>query len=290
MATERDDEGTPRERGDERAMIAANRSSWEVTAALHQESQLPRLLAAFEDPGFTTLDEVETAVYAAVGLEGKRVLQPCCNNGRELLSLVRLGAAGGVGVDLASGNLDAAQRLARVAGLQDVVRFVQADVLELPETLGRFQLAVITVGALGWLPRLRPLFDGIAARLDPGGHLVIYEMHPVLDMYEAASGLTPVHDYYDRSPQAEASGPDYYEPDRIVEQTSYWFHHTLGDIVGGVLAAGLTLERFEEHDHDVSMVYRAFQELPTRPPLSYTLVARKPAPLPRQPQGGARGA
>jgi len=259
-------------------MIAANRLAWEETATLHRASQLPRLLEAFADPAFTTLDDVEKDAFAAIGVEGRRVLQPCCNNGRELLSLVRLGAAGGVGVDLAAGNLDDARRLARAAGLLESVRFVHGNALELPDDLGRFQLAVLTVGALGWLPRLEPLFGGIAARLDPGGRLVIYEMHPILDMFEAASGLEPVRDYFDREPQAEESGPDYYEPEKVVERPSYWFHHTLGDVIGGVLAAGLTLERFEEHPHDISMVYRPFQQLPARPPLSYLLVARQERP------------
>jgi len=256
-------------------MIEANRLAWEAHARLHEASQLPRLLEGFEDPAFTTLDAIETAVYDGIGVDGRRVLQPCCNNGRELLSVVRLGAAGGVGIDLAEGNLDAGRRLARAAGLQDVVRFVQGDVLEMPDDLGRFQLAIITVGALGWLPDLRTLFAGIAARLDAGGRLFIYEMHPFLDMYEAETGTQLVHDYFAREPLAEASGPDYYQPDQVIDSPSYWFPHTLTDVIGGVLAAGLRLERFEEHPHDISMVYRPFEDLPVKPPLSYALVASR---------------
>jgi len=265
----------PSDRDDARRMIEANRLAWEAHARLHEASQLPRLLEGFRDPAFTTFDAVERAVYASIAVEGKRALQVCCNNGRELLSLVRLGAAGGVGVDLAEGNLDAGRRLARAAGLQDVVRFVQGDALELPEGLGRFQLAIITVGALGWLPTLAPLFEGIARHLDPGGRLFIYEMHPFLDMFEPETGTQLVHDYFAREPLAEASGPDYYQPDQVIDSPSYWFQHTLSDVIGGVLAAGLRLERFEEHPHDISLVYRSFEDLPVRPPLSYTLVASK---------------
>jgi len=61
----------------------------------------------------------------------------------------------------------------------------------------------------------------------------------------------------------------------VIDAPSYWFHHTMADVIGGCLKAGLALERFEEYPHDVSMVYRAFADLPLRPPLSYTLVARK---------------
>src|SRR3546814_7266987 len=51
-------------------------------------------------------------------VHGKRVLQLCCNNGRELLSVLRMGAAKGVGVDLAAGNLAQGRRMAAVAGRQ----------------------------------------------------------------------------------------------------------------------------------------------------------------------------
>ena len=38
---------------------------------------------------------------------------------------------------------------------------------------------------------------------------------------------------------------------------------------------GLQLSHFEEHDHDISNVYKAFQDFDKKPPLSYTLVAKK---------------
>ncbi|MEJ2666642.1 MAG: class I SAM-dependent methyltransferase [Deinococcales bacterium] len=261
--------------GDERRMIDANRQSWEEHARLHESSQLPQLLEAFRDPAFTTLDAVELGIYRDIGVAGKRALQVCCNNGRELVSLLRLGASEGVGVDLAEGNLAAGRRLAQAAGLADRVRFVRGDALDLPDGLGRFQLVTITVGALGWLPRLAPLFDGIAARLDAGGRLFVYEMHPVLDMFDADTGPSLRHDYFTREPYRSDGGPDYYEPDKRIEAASYWFHHTLGDVIGGCLAAGLAIERFEEYPHDISMVYRDFERLSIRPPLSYALVARK---------------
>jgi SAM-dependent methyltransferase len=267
----------------ERRMIDANRAAWEEHARLHETSQMPRLLEGFRDPAFTTLDEVERGLYASIGVAGKRVLQVCCNNGRELLSVVRLGAAGGVGVDLAEGNLAQGRRLAETAGLSDRVRFVQGDALDLPDGLGRFQLAFITVGALGWLPRLQPLFDGIADRLDEGGRLFLYEMHPILDLFEAETGTELRHDYFSREPVAEESGPDYYEPDKVVDAPSYWFHHTLADVIGGCLDAGLTLEHFQEYPHDISMVYRAFEDPPQRLPLSYTLVARQDGVSTRRP-------
>ena len=49
------------------------------------------------------------------------------------------------------------------------------------------------------------------------------------------------------------------------------FTHTVSDIVGGVLRAGLRLEAFQEYDHDVgiSPVYNG-----KNLPLSYLLLAK----------------
>ena len=54
------------------------------------------------------------------------------------------------------------------------------------------------------------------------------------------------------------------------------FHpHKLSDVIGGCLKHGLSLTHFEEYAHDLSMVYAAFENFEKKPPLSYSLVARK---------------
>jgi SAM-dependent methyltransferase len=63
--------------------------------------------------------------------------------------------------------------------------FVCADVYALPEGLeGRFDLALITIGVINWMPDLPRFLKVAASLLVPGGRLVIYETHPVLDMFE----------------------------------------------------------------------------------------------------------
>ena len=143
----------------------ANRLAWNETAELHGESQLPRLLESFRDPAFSTLDAIEEEVFEAIGLSGKRVAQLSCNNGRELLSVLRAGAASGVGFDISDVYIDQGRQLAAAAGLEARVTFVRSDVYHIPSDYdGGFDLVYVTVGAIGWLPDLNRYF-GVVARL-----------------------------------------------------------------------------------------------------------------------------
>ena len=120
----------------------------------------------------------------------------------------------------------------------------------------RQSLVYVTVGALGWLPDLDRYFATVN-RLSPGGHLFVYEMHPILDMFDTDGDLIIKHSHFRSEPFESTDDPDYYDPERIVEATSFWFHHKLSDIIGGCLRHGLALRASEEHDHDISTVFRS---------------------------------
>ena len=76
-----------------RQFTSANRQAWEEVAPIHRGHNQARLIKAFSQPGFSCLDEVETAQLEALGVAGKDVAQVCCNNGRELLSVKKIGRA-----------------------------------------------------------------------------------------------------------------------------------------------------------------------------------------------------
>lgn len=252
----------------------ANRAMWNTTADVHARAALPQLLAAVAQPDFSTFDFVEKRVFAELGLEGKDVAQLSCNNGRELISCKKAGAARCVGFDISEGFIAQGQELARVGGVD--VSFVRTNVYDISRDYdSRFDVVYVTIGALGWLQDLPAYYAVVARLLRPGGHFFLYEMHPILDMFDAATGLEPKRSYFCTTPHAEDAAPDYLDKNTIVEGTSYWFHHKLSDIIGGALAAGLSLRLFEEYDHDQSEVYAAFERFETKPPLSYALLAQK---------------
>ncbi len=233
------------------------------------------MLAAVQKPDYSTLDALEKRVFASLRVEGKAVAQLNCNDGREP-SLAKLGAARHVGFGSSDAFIEQARLLAKMGGL--AAEFVRVSVYDIPHDYNdSFDIVYVTIGALGWLPDLTSYFETVARILKSGGSLFLYEMHPVLDMFDAATGLEVKHSYFRTEPYKEEAAPDYYDPGQTVQGTSYWFHHKLADVVGGCLMNGLSLTHFEEHPHDLSNVYAAFQAFEHKPPLSYSLVARKGA-------------
>ena len=254
--------------------IEANRKMWNERADIHAKGPVARLAERIQSPDFRTFDDVEKRIFAQIGLKDKAVIQLCCNNGRELISVKKAGAGLCVGVDVSDEFIAQGWQLARLGGVQ--VDFVRSSVYDLPHELeGEFDLVYITIGALGWLPDLDAFFEIVARLLKPAGQLFVYEMHPILNMFEADKGLVVEASYFQKEPFENRAEPDYLDPSQTVQSVSYWFPHTLSDIIGGCLKHGLALTHFEEYGHDISMEYAAFEDLPKKPPLSFSLVARK---------------
>jgi ubiquinone/menaquinone biosynthesis C-methylase UbiE len=256
--------------------IEANRKMWNETADIHASGYVKGLAERIKAPDFSTMDVVEKRIIAEIGLKEKAVIQLCCNNGRELISLKKAGAGRCVGVDLSDKFIAQGRQLASLGGVE--VEFVRSNVYDLPHGLdGEFDLVYITTGVLGWLPDLNGFFELVSRLLKTDGQLFIYEMHPILDMFEAGKGLVVESSYFRTEPFEDKEVPDYFDPSQVVKSVAYWFPHKLSDIIGGCLANGLRLTQFEEYGHDKSEVYAAFEKLEKKPPLCYSLVARKAA-------------
>lgn len=257
--------------------IEANRQSWDEAAPVHAAQKLAELLANFGKPGYSCLDPIETSILEQIGVAGKAVAQLCCNNGRELLSVKNMGAGRCVGFDISAAFLEQGRQLAAAGGID--CEFVAASVYDIPASYdGSFDLVTVTIGALGWLPDIDRFFAVVARLLGPGGQVLIHEMHPVLVLFEPGEEQNPLevrYSYFLNEPFRDDTGLDYYGGTRRRSKPNYWFHHKLSDIISGCLDHGLTLEHFREYDVDISNVYAALDRQDRKPPMSYTLVARK---------------
>ena len=260
--------------------IAANRRAWNEAAQLHRESaNWHALTAGFATPGYSCLDDTLTALLRRVGVVGRDVAQVACNNGRELLSVSNMGAAGCVGFDQSRAFLDQARELAAIAG--QAVEFVEGDVHKTCERYEcRFDVVLITVGVFGWMPDLAAFLRATARLLRPGGTLVVYEEHPVMNMFEPAGAdpFTLAHSYFRAAPFVETTAI-VYDGSAAPEATAhYWFVHPLGSVSTGLVEAGLALQSLQEYAHNISS---AEFDIYTRTegaqlPVSYTLTARRP--------------
>jgi SAM-dependent methyltransferase len=257
---------------------AANRAAWEASAPYHEEgAEFAALLAGFAKPGFSCLDGVLTERLVALEVAGKDVAQICCNNGREILSVKNLAAGRCVGFDQSGAFLAQARRLAAAGGGIDY--FVEGDVYKIPAAYdGAFDMVLITIGVFGWMPELGTFFDVVTRVLKPGGALLVYEEHPIMNMFEpgAADPMKPVNSYFKAEPFEDQGAIVYDGTQGLPGETQYWFVHKLSDIMSASLERGLAIEHFREYPHNISSVeFDIYNGQPAQLPVSYVLVARK---------------
>ena len=256
----------------------ANRAAWDASAPLHGAgADWEALLEAAAKPDFSVLDDCLTQTLIELDVHGKSAVQIGCNNGRELLSLKSLGALPALGIDQSREFLGQAEQLARIADSN--CQFLCANIYELPDdTAKRFELGLITIGVLGWMPDLPAFFARVAGLLTVDAPLVIYETHPYLEMFDPNSdqAFTPATSYFKKEPFVSEEAITYDGTDGGRTPASYWFVHTMGDIVTACAGAGLMLERLTEHPHSNREVeYDQYEGREPQLPLCFTLVARK---------------
>lgn len=265
---------------------AANRANWDETVPIHLRSafyDVPALRA-----GTARLYPIEEAELGRVA--GLDVLHLQCHFGYDSLVLARRGARV-TGLDFSAPAILAARSLAAELGLQDCVRFVEADLYDAPAALdnARFDLVFVSWGALMWLHDIRRWAAVVAQALRPGGRLLLADGHPLAFALKCAPGEDSLrHDtpYFSVGPTLSDDPSDYADPAAtLVHTRAYVFQHTLGDIVTALIDAGLALEYLHEHDavpwrmHEVLRADpdRMFR-WPDRPwlPLAFSLSARRP--------------
>jgi len=259
-------------------VTAKNRAAWDASAVHHgQGVYWEVLVAGFADPTYSRFDATMTQALQTAGIKGARAVQIGCNNGREVLSACALGAAEVWGIDQSSAFLAQAAVLRDVSGHN--AHFLEADIYALPDDAPcDFDIAFITIGVLNWMPDLPRFFVAVAGLLRPGGQLVIYETHPVLEMYDPAADdpHRPVDSYFRIDAFIETVAITYDGTTHNDAPESHWFIHTLGAIVQGALDAGLCLTQLQEFPHSIREVeYDIYEGQSAQVPMSFLLRATK---------------
>lgn len=267
---------------DTRTFTQANRKAWDASAHHHRRSdEWARIKEGFRQPGFSTFDPTMTDLIDKIGIDGKRVVQVGCNNGREIASIVSMGAKVAHGLDQSAQFLEQAAELKVLidgwAGSQ--CEFTCSDIYDLPASVpNNFEVCIISIGVLNWMPDLPKFFKVVTDLLSPGGVLLIYETHPYLEMFEPKSDspYLPAYSYFKKSPYVSNEAITY---DGTVDETpdpSYWFSHTLAAIFGGCLAADLSIADFQEYPHSNREVdFDIYCDQPAQLPMCFSLIARK---------------
>ena len=227
-----------------------NRASWDERAPAHAGSPDYALQRFVDDPAY--LSRVVSFDLPLLGdISGRRGVHLQCHIGTDTISLARLGATM-TGLDFSAPAVEQARRLAERTGA--TATFVQADVYDAAQVLGRggFDLVFTGIGALCWLPEVRRWAAVVADLLRPGGRLFIREGHPMLWAIDDAQAdrLVVDYPYFERpEPLVFDEGGTYVQTDVVFEHNvTHEWNHGLGEIVTGLLDAGLEVTGLTEHD------------------------------------------
>ena len=184
-----------------------------------------RWAATYDRDGNPLVALDERVVPRLLGtVHGLEVLELGCGTGRQSARLVD-GGAHVTALDFSRGMIDEARR--RLGPRQ--VRFIAADLARpLPFRAGCFDLVVCCL-ALEHVRDLGPVFAETHRVLRPGGALVCSDMHPAMRLRGKQAS------FHDRAgTKVQLAG----------------YEHPVAAYVMGALAAGLGIERVEEHKGD----------------------------------------
>ncbi len=281
----------------------ANRLLWDDRAVLHEDLYDAHALAADTQAISTVIrDDLPVLLTHLPGpeeagqgdggggrgpLAGLDILHLQCHIGTDTISLARLGARV-TGLDFSPTAIETGRRLAAEAGVD--IAWVESDVLAAASAVpGDFDVVYTSVGTITWLSDLGTWARQIAALLRPGGVFFIRDGHPMLYALDEGAPTPVVGFRYFPNGQAQTwdDGATYAGEGTTEHTRSYEWPHSLAEIIGSLLAAGLVLERFDEgrtlpwkFSELTAPVDGSFAFGPQwrdKIPCTFTIVARRPA-------------
>ncbi|WP_226648677.1 class I SAM-dependent methyltransferase [Microbulbifer variabilis] len=127
-------------------------ASWDEAGPVHWEFN-KRLLEKVSESNFNALEKDFDDLLDGFDLSGKSVVQVCCNNAKDLISIKKKGAGRCIGIDGSQAFVDQARLLVNASGCSDVEIVYSSNIYELPDEYNvRFDFAVNTIGVLNWMP------------------------------------------------------------------------------------------------------------------------------------------
>jgi SAM-dependent methyltransferase len=236
---------------------AGNHDFWEQVAAVHGTKENDphyrfdvvvaggSLMTRTEERGVALATGAELDDPLA-GVRGLDVLYLQSHLGADGVVMARAGARVTC-ADFSATALRRARELAEAVGVP--LETVETDSRSLPESLhGSFDLVYVTVGAICWIDDLDLWMRQVSLALRPGGRFVMVEIHPLYQMVEGrVPDLVVDFPYGGGAGLTETGTGDYADPESTIESTTTCYAHSVADIVNGAIAAGLRVDRLDEH-------------------------------------------
>ena len=262
--------------------IEGNKAAWEEAFENRHDSwgaDIPERIRKEDYPFF---NEETKEILKKIQTEGAVIGQFCCNNGRELLSLVKSGKAKkGVGFDIAENQVAFANEKAKELELPCV--FEAVNIYDIDDRYReQLDVVLITIGALCWFDDLNRFFGVIAKCMKPGAVLVINEQHPCTNMlatdgeevFDPEHRLECHYSYFEH----EGTGNEgmYYMTQKSYRSKTFTdFTHPMSEIISGICSNGIVVTGLQEFDHDLSGGFTALDHQGY--PLSMIILGQKTA-------------
>ena len=260
--------------------ISSNKEAWEEAFENRSEGWGEDIVHRIKNEEAPFIEKVLADELKNYSFADKTIAQFCCNNGRELFSIMKFGASCGYGFDIAENMVSFANNTAKELGVN--CTFIATDILNIGEQYhNKFDFIFITIGALTWFQDLSEFFRVVSLCLKQGGMLIINEMHPVSNMLGVSGEENFVEEvpekivnsYFRKDPWIENSGMGYMTGKLYDSKTFYSYSHTFSHILNSICQNGMRTEKLCEFDYDISGMFAQLNNKGI--PLSYILVCRK---------------
>ena len=194
-----------------------------------------------EDPSSAFHPEVYKLIRKYLpSLEGAHILLPSSGDNHAALALALMGAHV-TSADISLRQLENASVIADKLGLK--IDFVCADTMKLEDISSSYYDMVYTSnGTLSWISSLDDMYSNICRVLKPGGHSVMYDIHPFNRPFSGEPWKTPsvVKSYHSVMPD---------------------MHWRVGDILNAQINAGLSICELSELPAVDASFWYSFDEL-----------------------------
>ena len=229
--------------------LEANRANWDDRVGIHTKSSFYGVEKWLANPSGPRFNELE----ALGDVRGLSLVHLQCHFGQDTLDWARVGAEV-TGIDFSPAAIAAATDLAMKAGLAENSRFICANVYDAPEALAGklFDIVYVSLGALNWLPDVNAWGSVVGRLLKPGGRLFINDVHPMGATLDDA-GERIEFSYFEESENPLVFNEDttYTDGPKLKSTLTYEWIHSMSEIIGALLEAGLILDQFDEYDWTV---------------------------------------
>jgi SAM-dependent methyltransferase len=259
--------------------LTANKAAWEEAFDKRDPNWGKDIIERIRNEDYPFFEKEMAYTLKKYNVKGKSIAQFCCNNGRELLSLMKNGAKEGFGFDIAENQINFANETNKVLGFN--CKFIVKNILEIgKEHENQFDLLIITIGALCWFKDLNTFFNVVSKCLKENGILIINEQHPIANMLSApgeenfkeSEPRNLVNSYFEKE-WIENDGIFYITKKSYQSKSFFSYSHSISEIVRAICKNDMCIYNMQEFDYDISSMFEHLNNQGI--PLSYILEAKR---------------